>query len=126
MSFFFSSFILGAITLDERSEELEKQEILKDTVVTVSGKIKDDLSQGQLLSALEGQGYDLELKPIESVQEEPEFTCPPGSIVKNATCGENFEFLLLAQFRSIYIPICFFICSEVSPWNLLQRNDAIL
>ena len=72
--------------------------------MTVSGKIKDDLSQGQLLSALEGQGYDLELKPIESVQEEPEFTCPPGSIVKNATCGENIlKFLLLVQFWSTYL-----------------------
>ena len=64
----------------------QQQQHLKDTVVTVSDRVKDDLSQGRLQDVL--REFHFELEQIGSTQEEPEFTCDDGSVLQNNTCGE--------------------------------------
>ena len=76
----------GAMPEERLEAEPEQQQLLKDTVVTVSDKVKDDLrSDGTLFDVL--SDFNFALQQIESVQEEPEFTCDVGSVLRNNTCG---------------------------------------
>ena len=74
----------GAIAEEAIVEEPAQQEHLKETVVTVSDRVKEDLSGGRLLAAID----DFDFEEISTEHAEPTFVCDIGSVVKNTTCGK--------------------------------------